>query len=102
MGTIMMDLKELIDEHERLVGLLATTIDNLLGEYSRQVKELDSYKEQYKAMGAGISDDKIGYVMREFKNGRLIDRSGRLVTNPKQAIAIAISESRRRSRASTR
>ena len=36
--------------------------------------------------------DKIGRVMREFKEGKLKSSSGQKVTNPKQAIAIGIAE----------
>jgi hypothetical protein len=36
--------------------------------------------------------DKIGKIMREFKEGKLKSSSGQKVTNPKQAIAIGISE----------
>jgi len=36
--------------------------------------------------------DKVGMVMREFKSGDLKSSSGKKVTNPKQAIAIALSE----------
>lgn len=36
--------------------------------------------------------DKIAYVMREFKDGELKTSHGDLVTNPKQAMAIALSE----------
>jgi hypothetical protein len=35
---------------------------------------------------------KIGTVMREFKKGKLKSSSGQKVTNPKQAIAISLSE----------
>jgi len=38
--------------------------------------------------------DKIGVVMKEFKEGKLKSSSGRKVTNPKQAIAIGLSEQR--------
>lgn len=39
---------------------------------------------------------KIAVVMHEFKSGKLpMGKSKRTVTNPKQAIAIALSESRR-------
>lgn len=37
--------------------------------------------------------DKFGYVMREFKEGKLKSGSGETVTNPEQAKAIAYSES---------
>ena len=38
---------------------------------------------------------KISKVMREYKVGALKSSSGQRVTNPKQAIAISISEARR-------
>lgn len=38
--------------------------------------------------------DKVGRVMREFKEGKLKSSSGQKVTNPKQAIAIGLSEQR--------
>ena len=36
--------------------------------------------------------DKIKRVMKEFKEGKLKSSSGQKVTNPKQAIAIGLSE----------
>jgi hypothetical protein len=40
------------------------------------------------------SQKKVGKVMREFKKGQLHSgKSGKIVKNPKQAIAIALSES---------
>ena len=39
--------------------------------------------------------DKMSRVMREFKEGKLKSSSGQKVTNPKQAIAIAMSEARK-------
>jgi hypothetical protein len=38
--------------------------------------------------------DKVKRVMREFKEGKLKSSSGQKVTNPKQAIAIGLSEQR--------
>jgi hypothetical protein len=38
--------------------------------------------------------DKVGRVMKEFKEGKLKSSSGQKVTNPKQAIAIGLSEQR--------
>jgi Family of unknown function (DUF6496) len=37
---------------------------------------------------------KVGKVMREFKEGKLKSSSGDKVTNPKQAVAIGLSEAR--------
>lgn len=39
--------------------------------------------------------NKIAKVMKEFKKKKLRSSSGSKVTNPKQAIAIALSEARR-------
>jgi hypothetical protein len=38
---------------------------------------------------------KISIVMSEFKKGKLKMRNNKIVTNPKQAIAIALSEANR-------
>jgi len=38
------------------------------------------------------SQKKIGKVMSEYKEGKLKSSSGKKVSNPKQAIAIAMSE----------
>ncbi len=49
--------------------------------------------EKYKLGGqTQRQKNKIGVVMHEFKEGELNSSSGRKVTNPKQAIAIALSE----------
>lgn len=42
-----------------------------------------------------MKKDKVAIVMREFKKGSLKSSSGQKVTNPKQAIAISLSEARR-------
>ena len=39
--------------------------------------------------------NKISFVMKEFKNKELFTPSEKLVTNPKQAIAIALSSSKK-------
>jgi hypothetical protein len=38
--------------------------------------------------------EKVGKTMHEFKEGKLKSGSGKKVTNPKQAIAIGLSEAR--------
>jgi hypothetical protein len=38
------------------------------------------------------SDAKVSKVMREYKGGQLRSSSGQKVTNPRQALAIALSE----------
>jgi hypothetical protein len=41
---------------------------------------------------------KVGVVMSEYKKGNLKSSSGKKVTNPKQAVAIAMSEARKQRR----
>ena len=41
------------------------------------------------------AEKKISKVMTEYGSGKLKSSSGQKVTNPKQALAIALSESRR-------
>jgi len=53
----------------------------------------DKIKKQMKKGGMTKAQKKIGTVMREFKKGKLHSgKSGAVVKNPKQAIAIALSE----------
>jgi hypothetical protein len=40
------------------------------------------------------AQEKVGATMHEFKEGKLKSGSGKKVTNPKQAIAIGLSEAR--------
>lgn len=55
-------------------------------------------------LGAGVKKrkklsspkDKVHVVMKEFKRGTLHSGGGGIVTNPKQAIAIGLSEARKR------
>ena len=45
------------------------------------------------------ADKKVATVMREFKQGQLHSgKGGPVVKNPRQALAIALSEARRRAR----
>lgn len=97
--SLTMELSELISEHERLCDILANTINQLFSEYQRQISELADYKKMLNNSRSGGSDEydnnKIAYVMREFKNGTLYDSHDNLVTNRKQAIAIALNEARK-------
>jgi hypothetical protein len=58
------------------------------------IKELQRSHKGPMGSGAGFGN-KIGYVMNEFKRGKLKMRNGKKVTDPRQAIAIALSENRR-------
>lgn len=58
-----------------------------------------AYSAGHGAKGSGLKGAaKVGVVMREFKHGALHSgsKAGPEVTNPKQAIAIALSEARKR------
>lgn len=57
----------------------------------------DKKKKKIKKKPVKYATDKIEVVMKEFKEKKLHSGSkkGPLVTNPKQAIAIALSEKRR-------
>ena len=62
-------------------------------------KEAMQHKD---VLGAGAkkrkklpAKEKVGVVMEEFKRGTLNSGSGQKVTNPKQAIAIGLSEARK-------
>jgi hypothetical protein len=48
-----------------------------------------------KITSAKRQQNKVEKVMHEFKSGKLKSSSGAKVTDPKQGIAIALSESRR-------
>jgi hypothetical protein len=48
-----------------------------------------------KKSGEDPGKAKVAKVMHEFKEGELKSSSGRKVTNPKQAIAIGLSEARK-------
>jgi hypothetical protein len=59
---------------------------------------MSKVKKNIKKDTSSQRKDKIGVVMEEFKEGNLHSGSkkGPQVTNPKQAIAIAISESKKK------
>ena len=65
-------------------------------------KKIQEAMKHENVLGAGAKKrknlhgkDKIETVMKEFKRGTLHSGSGDVVTNPKQGIAIALSEARK-------
>jgi hypothetical protein len=70
-----------------------------IGIYRLRYVEVQDYKKM--ATGGGMTkkefiSEKVGKVMHEFKQGDLHSgKSGKIVKNPKQAIAIALSEGKR-------
>jgi len=63
-------------------------------------KKIEKALQHSDKLGAGAkkraklpAKDKVEVVMKEFKRGTLHSGSGKKVSNPKQAIAIAMSES---------
>ena len=62
---------------------------------AKKVKRLEELKKEIEGKAKGgmtKGQKKISRVMREFKANKLKSSSGQKVTNPKQAIAIALSE----------
>ena len=70
-------------------GLLETIKEKIMAVFDSDIvedkKEVEDSKEEAK-------QEKVGVVMKEFKEGELKSGSGKKVTDPKQAIAIALSE----------
>ena len=64
-------------------GLLETIKEKIMAVFDSDIVE-DSKEE--------AEQEKVGVVMKEFKEGELKSGSGEKVTDPKQAIAIALSE----------
>jgi len=68
-------------------------------KHEKRIKKAMRHKD---VLGAGAKKrkklppkDKVEVVMKEFKRGTLNSGSGSKVTNPKQAIAIGLSEARK-------
>lgn len=71
------------------------------GKKEKEYRKKEAMKHPDK-LGAGAkkrkhlpAKEKIGVVMSEFKHGTLHSGSGQKVYNPKQAIAIGLSEARK-------
>lgn len=62
---------------------------------SEKFDEFEKIDNSGEAKDAMSKEDKIGIVMKEFKDGELKSSSGEKVTDPKQAKAIALSEADR-------
>ncbi len=62
------------------------------------LKHLDKLGAGAKKRKSLPNKEKVGVVMHEFKRGTLHSGSGEKVSNPKQAIAIALSEARKSKR----
>jgi len=62
-----------------------------MGLEDEKLKPGKEYVEKAKG-GMTKGQKKVGKVMKEFKEGKLKSSSGKKVTNPKQAIAIGLSE----------
>ena len=61
-----------------------------------QTPDANARVRRPQAVGGDMgTDDKYSKVMKEFQSGNLKSSAGNIVTNPKQAQAIAYSESKR-------
>jgi hypothetical protein len=93
------DFKGNISEREReslgeqmpsMIGMGPEDIKGSMSEAERRMMQ-DNMPEMKKG-GMTKGQKKVGKVMSEFKAGKLKSSSGKKVTNPKQAIAIGLSE----------
>jgi hypothetical protein len=70
--------------------------DNRVQSYTSERRELMATKKSAaKKKTSTKGRAKVGKVMHEYKHGQLKSGSGRKVKNPKQAIAIGLSEARK-------
>jgi hypothetical protein len=69
-----------------------------IGKLEEKLQKLTMKKETPKKRKSAGPRDKVHKVMKEFKGGKLHSGSkkGPTVTNPKQAIAIGLSEARKK------
>ncbi len=90
--------QDMIKEHTRLTNVLKHgSSKQLHKEYDEQNSELKEYKMENKlGKKKKIKDSKVEKVMHEFKTGKLKDGHGKLVTEYDQAMAIALSEQKRK------
>lgn len=65
------------------------------GNLNKEIKDRAEKAKRKKAAQTKSGKKKVAKVMDEFKSGSLRSSSGDKVTNPKQAIAIALSEAER-------
>lgn len=99
-------LTDILDDEAKKLNKLEKSVRAAEKRYEKQaerheeIAELFGYlirnlRRSHKGGGFENKIGKIGYVMREFKKGDLYSSSGRPVTDPRQALAIALSENRR-------
>lgn len=72
-------------------GLLDTIKEKIMAVFDNDLVE-DKKEELIEDKQTEKEQEKVGIVMKEFKEGELKSGSGEKVTDPKQAIAIALSE----------
>jgi hypothetical protein len=68
---------------------------NVLGGFNPMAAKKKATKKSPRKYGAAAGRQ-VATEMREFKQGKLKSGSGQRVTNPKQAIAIGLSEARKK------
>ena len=71
-------------------GILETIKEKIMAVFDNDLEAKQELVEDNKLSEA--EQEKVGVVMKEFKEGELESGSGEKVTDPKQAIAIALSE----------
>lgn len=86
-------MTDIIGNHVALVKEGRAGHDVVVSDTIEKVKEkiMNIFKKK-EIVEDSKKEDKVGVVMKEFKEGELKSGSGEKVTNPKQAMAIALSE----------
>lgn len=83
---------------DKKIADLFSEINSIVHEKNKIKKDINQKKENNKSepIQKAVNPEKVAYVMGEFKAGKLKDSAGNVVTERKQAIAIAISEAKRK------
>ena len=76
-------------------GTIKEIVNEMQGEKSCKVENGSSSKKLGGAVHTEKQKEKVAIVMKEFKDKELKTSHGKKVTNPKQAVAIALSEADR-------
>ena len=76
-------------------GTIKEIVNEMQGEKSCKVENGSSSKKLGGAVHTEKQKEKVAIVMKEFKDKELKTSHGKKVTNPKQAVAIALSEAER-------
>ena len=90
-----MEVQKQIDEFKKKPRTEENLSERYMAAKELQMLQKAIENEKSKITNDSAEQEKVGVVMKEFKEGTLKSGSGEKVTNPKQAIAIALSEAKK-------